>query len=144
MYFLILTVNQHTVRKDNNGVSLDAFLYATYRFINNWRASESINCNSPSVLLQGMQAGFISHNLAATKQFLKDKKGSVGLTINNAFQQKRTYYRKLSDPSFIQVQQSGFIIRFFTITFNYRFDELKEDISRKKRGIKNDDLKTTD
>jgi hypothetical protein len=131
-------------KQNNEGISLDAFVYSTYRFNNNWRASASINYNSPSVFFQGRQAGFISNNVAATKEFLKDRKASIGITINNPFQAKRVIYKKIIDPSFRQVQESEFIIRSANLSFNYRFGKLKDDISRKKRGIKNDDLKTSD
>jgi hypothetical protein len=125
-------------------MSADAFLYATYRFNKTWRGSASINFNSSSIQLQGREAGFISHTFAATKEFLKDKKASIGLTINNPFQRKRLFYKKLTDPTFNLVQESRFTIRSANLSFNYRFGKLKDDISRKKRGIKNDDLKTSD
>jgi hypothetical protein len=131
-------------RQTNDGLSVDAYLYSTYRFSKSLRASTSLNYTSPSVLLQGSQAGFFSSNIAAVKEFLKDKKASIGLTINNPFQGKRLFYRELLDPTFSQLQESEFIIRSFNLSLNYRFGKLKEDISRKKRGIKNDDLKTGD
>jgi hypothetical protein len=131
-------------RQNNDGLSFDGLLYINYRFEKNWRATTSINYNSPSVLFQGSQAGYISNNFAATKEFLKNKKASLGLTINNPFQTKRVIYRKIFDATFRQLQQSEFTIRSVNLAFSYRFGKLKEDISRKKRGIKNDDLKTSD
>ncbi|HEX8333145.1 MAG TPA: outer membrane beta-barrel family protein [Segetibacter sp.] len=131
-------------KQNNDGLTFDGLLYINYRFEKNWRASTSINYNSASVLFQGSQAGYISNNFAATKEFLKNKKASLGLTINNPFQTKRLIYRKILDPTFKQIQQSEFTIRSLNLAFNYRFGKLQEDISRKKRGIKNDDLKTSD
>lgn len=126
----------------NEGFSYDLFGYASYRFNKGWRAGGSITYSSAGILLQGSQAALLTNNLSVTKEFLKDKKANASFTISNPFQKNRRSYTEINDPSFHQLQQSVYVIRRFNIGFHYRFGKLKEDVARKKRGIKNDDLKT--
>jgi outer membrane receptor protein involved in Fe transport len=128
----------------NDGFAFNAFAYTTYRFNKGWRTSASVNYNSSTVLLQGRQAGYLSNMVTINKEFLKDKKGTISFTASNPFQEKRKFYTEVNDPSFYQLQTSYFIVRRFNVSFNYRFGKLQEDIARKKRGIKNDDLKTSE
>jgi outer membrane receptor protein involved in Fe transport len=127
----------------NDGLMFNASAYVTYRFNKGWRTSASVNYNSSSVLLQGRQAGYVSNTVTINKEFLKDKKGTISFTASNPWQEKRKSYTEVNDPAFYQLQTSYFIVRRFSISFNYRFGKLQEDIARKKRGIKNDDLKTS-
>jgi hypothetical protein len=126
---------------ENNGLSYTLFTYVGYRFKKGWRTNMSINYSSSNVMLQGKQSGFVSNTIAVTKSFFRNSKGNATLTISNPFQQYRRFFTVIDEPTFTQQQQSSFIVRRFTVSFHYRFGKLKEDISHKKRGIKNDDLK---
>ncbi len=101
----------------------------------------SVSYNSAAILVQGRQAGFMSSVLAVTKEFLKDNKANLSFTISNPFQKDRVFFTEVNGPTFYQKQQSSNLVRKITLAFNYRFGKLKEAISRKKRGINNDDLK---
>jgi hypothetical protein len=117
------------------------FGYASYRFNKGWRASTNLGYNSPQVLLQGSSAGYLFNSISVNKQFLKDNNASIGFSVNSPFQQKRHSFTEINDPNFYQLQESYYQMRRYNISFGYRFGKLKGDIARKKRGIKNDDLK---
>ncbi|MEJ8803512.1 outer membrane beta-barrel protein [Pontibacter sp. H249] len=126
----------------NSGITSNTYANLSYKFDNNWRLSGNLGIYSSEVMLQGSSASYIFNNFSASKQFLKDNKASVTLSVSNPFQRERRWYTEVNEPGrFHLVQESYFVSRRATLSFNYRFGKLKGDIARKKRGIKNDDLK---
>ena len=142
--YLKFTSNINGMPGSSHGFMSAILLYTSYRFNKGWRSSASFNYNTTSVLLQGTQAGYISNTIAVSKEFLKEKKASATLSLNNPFQNRRNLYTELDDPLFYQLRNSYTVVRKITVSFNYRFGRLQDDIVRKKRGIKNEDLKTSD
>jgi hypothetical protein len=117
--------------------------YTGYRLEQDWRLSGSISYNSGEIMLQGKRSSFFSSNLSVTKTIDKGKKANFTFTVSNPFTEKRVLSNEITDAGFSQYQRNTFIIRRFNLSFHYRFGKLKQDIARKKRGIKNDDLKGT-
>jgi len=81
-------------------------------------------------------------SISIQKDLLQDNHASIILSVTSPFKKYRRSYSELNDPEFYLLQQSYFIVRRFNLSYNYRFGKLEDDITRKKRGIKNDDLKT--
>ncbi|WP_299821138.1 outer membrane beta-barrel protein [uncultured Pontibacter sp.] len=134
------TLNDRPV--DNDGITANIYGNLSYKFEKGWRASGNIGVYSSDVLLQGRSASYMFNSLSATKQFLKDNKASVTLSLSSPFQKTRRWFTEIDEPGrFRSEQESYFVNRRLTMSFNYRFGKLKGDIARKKRGIKNDDLK---
>ncbi|WP_169336210.1 TonB-dependent receptor domain-containing protein [Pontibacter roseus] len=127
--------------QDNEGFTYNLFGYTSYRFEKGWRASGNIGYSSSRILLQGRSAGYIWNSLSVNKQFLKDNKASISFSVNSPFQKNRRFFNEINDPRFTQSQESYYAMRRYSLGFNYRFGKLKGDIARKKRGIKNDDMK---
>ncbi|MBF8963123.1 TonB-dependent receptor [Pontibacter sp. FD36] len=129
------------VPQNNEGFTYNVFGYSSYRFDKGWRASGNIGYYSSRILLQGRSAGYIWNSLSVSKQFLKDNKATLSFSVNSPFQKNRRFVNEINDPRFTQVQENFNVMRRYSVAFNYRFGKLKGDIARKKRGIKNDDVK---
>ncbi|MHC2991788.1 hypothetical protein OB13_09395 [Pontibacter sp. HJ8] len=127
--------------QNNEGFTYNVFGYSSYRFEKGWRASGNIGYNSSQIRLQGRSAGYMWNSFSVNKQFLKDNKASISLSVNSPFQKSRRQFSEINDPRFSQTQESYYQMRRYNVSFNYRFGKLKGDIARKKRGIKNDDVK---
>jgi hypothetical protein len=127
----------------NEGFVFNLFLNGSYRFNNTFGAGGNISYNSPSVIVQGRRAPFISHSLSSNKSFLKDDKLTASFSMTNPFQNTRRIFTETTTDKFYQLQRTQLQVRRFNITLNYRFGKLQQDVPRKKRGIKNDDLKAT-
>jgi hypothetical protein len=127
--------------QNNEGFTYNLFGYTSYRFEKGWRASGNIGYTSSRILLQGRSAGYVWNSISVNKQFLKDNKASLSLSISSPFQQNRRFFNEINDQRFTQNSESFFVMRRYSLGFNYRFGKLQGDIARKKRGIKNDDVK---
>ena len=128
----------------NAGLVCNLSGYGSYRFNKGWRASSNIGYSSPGILLQGKASGYTWNSLSIQKDLLQDNHASITLSVTSPFKKYRRFFSELNDPEFYLLQQSYFIVRRFNLSYNYRFGKLEDDITRKKRGIKNDDLKTGD
>lgn len=124
----------------NNGVMANIFAYASYKFGKGWRASGNIGYYSPQILLQGKSAGYSYNSFSINKSLFKKEKGSINLSITSPFQKNRRFFNELNDVRFYQSSESYYLMRRLNLSFNYRFGKLQGDITRKKRGIKNDDV----
>lgn len=125
----------------NTGYFYNIFAFTSYEFGNNWQLSGNIGYNSPGIMLQGESAPYSYHSFAVNKEFWSQKRASLGFNVSNPFQKERRWYNRTEGNNFFQLQESYVLNRWFSLSFNYRFGKLKEDIVRKKRGIDNDDLK---
>jgi hypothetical protein len=127
--------------QNNDGFTFNIFGYTSYRFDKGWRASGNIGYNSSRIMLQGRSSGYIWNSISVNKQFLKDNKATIGFSINSPFQKNRRFFNEISNPRFVQNQENFYVMRRYSMSFNYRFGKLKGGIARKKRGINNDDVK---
>lgn len=125
----------------NEGFTFDAFAFAGWRMSNGIRLNGSLNYQSGTVQLQGSRSGYITNSLSISKAFLQSKKLTATLSFVNPFEKERRIFTSVNAQTFTQYQESRTIIRRISLALYYRFGKLTEDIKRKKRGIKNDDLK---
>lgn len=130
--------------RDNDGYTYNGYVSAALRLNKGWRLSSNISYYSPGIFLQGKTTGNTRHSATVNKSFLKDGKAALTFTANNPFQKHRHSVSEVNDPTFYLLQESYSLIRQFRLSFNYRFGKLQGDITRKKRGIKNDDLKAAE
>jgi outer membrane receptor protein involved in Fe transport len=139
--YTYITSNLNKKPTDNNGFTAHGYGNLSYRFGKNWRVNGNIGFNTGRILIQGRAAGFMFNSFSINKQFLKDEKASISLSVSNPFQKERRSFTEINDPNFYQHQESFYWTRRVHISFNYRFGKLKGGIAKKKRGINNDDVK---
>lgn len=130
--------------RNNDGVTYNVFGSAAYRLNKGWRVSSNFSYTAPGIFVQGKTAGNTRNSITVNKSFLKDGKARIAATVNNPFREHRRSFTEVNDPRFYLYQESYTVIRQFRISLNYRFGKLQGDITRKKRGIKNDDLKAVE
>jgi hypothetical protein len=151
--YLNLNGSTHRVRfssiidnkpQDNDGYTYNGYASAALRLKKGWRVSSNVSYYSSGIFLQGKTTGYTRHSATINKSFLKDGKATLTFSANSPFQKNRHTFREVDDPSFHLVQESYSLVRQFRFSFSYRFGKLQGDTTRKKRGIKNDDLKVAE
>jgi ferric enterobactin receptor len=111
--------------RDSKGFNYQLQGNSSYRFGKNWRASGNISYNSPNVLLQGRTVGYIWSAVSLNKQFMKDQKASLSLSVRSPLQKYRRTASQLSSETFFQHRESLNILRQYNLAFSYRFSKLK-------------------
>jgi ferric enterobactin receptor len=107
------------------GFTYNARANVNYRFAKNWRMSGNISYNSPNLMLQGRTAGYTWSSLSLNKQFLKNEKASIGLSVRSPFQKYRRSVSEVDNPRFYQYRESYSIMRQYSLAFSYRFGKLR-------------------
>lgn len=120
----------------------DVYVYASsgYSFKNGWRANADFTFKKAGILLPlGRTNGFTASSFSVNKDVIQNK-----LTLSAAVANPLTKYRYVNEqiigPDFLQTTNNQSYYRRFSVSLNYRFGKLKEEIKKNKRGIKNDDL----
>lgn len=121
-------------------IMFNAFSSADYRLKNNWRLNANINYSGPGVTtMQGRRNAFLGSSLGINKDILASKL-NLSATVSNPFSKFRKSEVNTDDVNFTQKSVNYTYFRGFSLSVNYKFGKLKEEIKKSKRGIKNDDL----
>lgn len=138
----ISTNNTVVVTNPNSDVQLiyNAFLMASYVFPKGLTFETFLITNSPRRTAQGKNPSFNMWNLGLKKEILK-KKGSIGLTVIDPFNENKNFRQNIAGNGFTQSSNFSVPFRSFGTSFSYRFGKLTMQAPRKKRGVTNDDLK---
>jgi outer membrane cobalamin receptor len=129
--------------QQNEGLSYSVSGNTGYT-VKGWRLGVNGGYTSPLIIVQGRNAGYVNHSASLTKSFLKKKTASIALNVSNPLQGTRENFSETETSMLYQVRNSTVIMRRYTLNFNYRFGKLTGSINRKKRGIVNDDIKSSD
>lgn len=142
-----INVNNSTLNSSNVTTGKTFFLYNAF-------VSSSVNLpkgfiiesfvilNSPRRTFQGENAGFNMWVTGFKKEILK-KKGSLGITLIDPFNERKNFKSNLIGANFNQNSNFSVPFRSFGLNFSWRFGALKAT-APKKKGVTNDDLKQGD
>lgn len=147
-----LNINSYNINVNNSGLNAIASTTGKTFFLYNAFVSGSVNLpkgyviesfvilNSPRRTFQGQNAGF-NMWITGLKKEIFEKKGSLGLTIIDPFNERKNFYSSLTGTNFSQTSNFSIPFRSFGVNFSWRFGTLKAGAPKKKRGVTNDDLK---
>lgn len=113
------------VAQSNEGLSYNLRGAGNYRIGKGWRASGNVSYSSSNIFLQGKSNGYSWSSMAISKEFLKDNKASINLSVRSPFRKERLSRVELDTPTFHQIRESASPLRQFTLTLNYRFGKLR-------------------
>lgn len=130
----------------NDGMNYSFNLNTSYSFPKDWTAAFFGFASLPRVELQGTRGGFYFHTFSVRKD-INDKKGSIGMGIENPFSRSiniRSRLEDLSNPSnyFIQSDIRRIYRRSIRVDFQYKFGKMdtnRRSLFGRKKGVENND-----
>lgn len=125
----------------NEGFNYSGSLNIRYTAWKNGTISGYGGIYSPRIMLQGQSSNFWFTNINFSQE-LFDKKLTASVSISDPFRSKTKYKSSFYDNTFNQTNISSFTNRMVRINLSYRFGQMKGEIKKAKRGIKNDDVKS--
>ncbi len=137
-----INTNSTIVVPQNSDMHLvyNAFMMASYAFPKGLTFETFLITNSPRRTSQGKNPSFNMWNLGLKKEIM-EKKGSIGLTVIDPFNENKNFRQSIAGTNFTQSSNFSVPFRSFGMSFSYRFGKLTMQAPKKKRGVTNDDLK---
>lgn len=96
---------------------------------------------SSGVMLQGRSGTQYFNSISYMQEFF-DKKLTASLSVSDPFRKRMKYESTFDDPTFTQSSVNYIYNRMLRVNVSYRFGQMKGEIRKAKRGIRNDDLKS--
>lgn len=124
----------------NSGWVLGGRLFGTYPLGNGWGLQGGGGMMGRRVQLQGYQGGFAFYNLGFRKD-IAQKKGSIGLVVENFFNHPFVVRSESVSPILSQSSVNSFYNAGIKLTFTYKLGKMKFVDSKPQKSIQNDDVK---
>jgi hypothetical protein len=125
----------------NEGFNYSGSLNIRYTAWKNGTISGYGGIYSPRIMLQGQSSKFWFTSINVSQELFK-KKLTATASISDPFRSKVKYESTFSDPTFHQNSVTSYSNRMLRFNLSYRFGQMKGEIKKAKRGIKNDDVKS--
>jgi hypothetical protein len=125
----------------NEGFAYNGYLNARYTVWKNGMLTVYGGIYSPQVMLQGKTSMYYYNSLSFSQELFK-KKFTASLSVSDPFRKRMEYKTTYNDPTFAQTSTTYYSNRQIRINLSYRFGQMKGEIKRARRGIKNEDLKS--
>jgi hypothetical protein len=123
----------------NSGIVIGGRLQSSLTLKNGWAVQAFGGYRGNRVQLQGTQGGSGMYSIGARKDF-KNKKGSLGLAVDNIFG-GMTMRSTLTSPQFNQVSVNNIYNQNVKLTFSYKIGKMKFTQTKQSK-VKNDDVKS--
>ncbi|HXI00347.1 MAG TPA: TonB-dependent receptor [Sphingobacteriaceae bacterium] len=137
----INTVNSLASPSDDVYLVYNGFFSTTITLPKAFVIETFLVTNSPRRTSQGKNPSFNMWNIGMKKEIYK-KKGSIGLTVIDPFNERKNFRQSIQSSSFAQTSNFSVPFRSVGVNFSYRFGKLTASPApRRKRGVTNDDLK---
>ncbi|CAN5366438.1 outer membrane beta-barrel family protein [soil metagenome] len=143
IYYAVLNNNvpDPIYNANNQGIVMSYRLSGTYTLPKGWALQGFGFFRGNQVQLQGSQGGFGIYSLNLRKDF-NNKKGSLGFGFENFLHSAFRIDSELNSPIITQNTTTLMNNRSVKVNFTYRIGKLKENYSRRRKSISNDDLKS--
>ncbi len=125
----------------NEGFNYNGSLNIRYTAWKNGTVSGYGGIYSPRIMLQGQSSKFWYTSINISQDLFK-KKLTASVSISDPFRSKVKYETSYDDPTFHQNSISSYSNRMLRFNLSYRFGQMKGEIKKAKRGIKNEDVKS--
>ncbi len=125
----------------NEGFTYNGSLNCRYTAWKNGTISAFGGVFSPRIMLQGQSSLYYYNNFSISQEMLK-KKLTASVSISDPFRQRMKYEMVYDDPTFHQEMVNYNYNRMLRVNLSYRFGQMKGEIKKAKRGIKNEDVKS--
>lgn len=124
----------------NSGLDVYANTSGGYSFKYGWRINADVMFKKGGLLLPvGRTNGFVATSLSVNKNIVQSKL-TLSAAVSNPFSKFRYSDEMIKGPDFIQASHSEVYFRRFTVSLNYRFGMLKQDINKTRKNVENDDV----
>jgi hypothetical protein len=124
----------------NEGFNYNGSLNLRYNAWKNGTISGYAGYYSPGIMLQG-QYGEYSYSSISVSQELFKRKLKILVTVPDPFRRRYKYENSFDDPTFHQNSVTYYHDRYVRFNLSYRFGQMKGEIKKAKRRIKNEDVK---
>lgn len=125
----------------NEGFNYNGSLNCRYTAWKNGTLSANGGVFSPRIMLQGKSSAFYYNSFSVSQELFK-KKLTASLSFSDPFRRRAKYTMSYDDPTFHQEMTSYNYNRQLRFNISYRFGQMKGEIKKARRGIKNEDVKS--
>jgi hypothetical protein len=142
-YYAVLSNNNDywAYQASNEGWVASGRVFGNYELNKGWGLQFFSFVRGRQVQLQGTQGGFYMYSFAVKKD-INEKRGSIGVGIENFLQKSIKFKTNIESPLLIQNSLNTRNNFSFRVNFSYRIGKMSmEDRPRRRRSINNDDLK---
>jgi outer membrane cobalamin receptor len=139
-YFILKSNDSRNLK--NEGFSYSGSINMKYNAWKNGTISGYIGIYSPSVMLQVKYGKYWFSSITVSQDLFK-KKLKASVSIPN-LSKRLKWEESYDDPTFHQNSVTYYYNRYLKLTISYRFGQMKGEIKKANRGIKNEDIKNVE
>lgn len=125
----------------NEGFSYNGYLSCRYTAWKNGTLSAYGGIYSPQIMLQGKSSTYYYNGINVSQELFK-KKLTASVSFNDPFRKRAKYTSTYDDVTFSQKSTNFNYNRMLRFNISYRFGNMKGEVKKARRGIKNDDVKS--
>lgn len=136
----IVGVDGNSITATNSGYNYGGRLMTQYKLPQGWTIQGFSFMHGRQVQLQGYRGGFGMYSLGFNKDF-NNKKGSIGLSMDNFAGKGWEVTSELTSPTFTQTSTRVMYNRNIRLNFSYKLGKMDfREAGKKTKSVSNDDL----